>query len=212
MNTANVDRLGLAWAADLPIPDGVATTPIIIDGVVYLSGAYSVVLGLDAKSGSLLWQYDPNVRDAIVERPELAWLGRAHRGIAVWDGMAFLTTADCRLIALDAEQGTHLWTRQTCDNALGYFITDSPYVGGGKVFVGNGGSESQLKGRGYVSAFLHGGRSGLLASFEGRMPGVKHNVYQWDAVYTGYFKDDQHSEVPLLPEMRRVLQGVYGTN
>jgi CubicO group peptidase (beta-lactamase class C family) len=64
----------------------------------------------------------------------------------------------------------------------------------------------------HMDLLLYGGRSGLLASFEGRMPGVKHNVYQWDAVYTGYFKDDQHSEVPLLPEMRRVLQGVYGTN
>jgi quinohemoprotein ethanol dehydrogenase len=157
LNAANVDRLGLAWAADLPIPDGVATTPIVIDGVVYLSGAYSIVLALDAKSGDILWQYDPEVREAITERPTLAWLARAHRGVAVWEGKVLLTTADCRLIALDAEKGTHLWTRQTCDNAFGYFITDSPYVGGGKVFVGNGGSESQLKGRGYVSAYTTDG-------------------------------------------------------
>ncbi|MCZ6458319.1 MAG: PQQ-dependent dehydrogenase, methanol/ethanol family, partial [Gammaproteobacteria bacterium] len=51
VNAANVGGLGLAWAADLPIPDGVATTPIVIDGVVYLSGAYSIVLAVDAKSG-----------------------------------------------------------------------------------------------------------------------------------------------------------------
>ena len=156
VNAANVGRLGLAWAADLPIPDGVATTPIVIDGVVYLSGAYSIVLAVDAKSGDILWSYDPEVREAIAERAILSWLARANRGVAVWDGKVFLTTADCRLIALDAAKGTRLWSRQTCDNALGYFITDSPYVGGGKVFVGNGGSESQLKGRGYVSAYAAG--------------------------------------------------------
>jgi quinohemoprotein ethanol dehydrogenase len=157
LNATNVEGLGLAWAADLPIPDGVATTPIVIDGVVYLSGAYSIVLALDAKSGEILWQYDPEVREAISEQPTLAWLARAQRGVAVWDGQVFLTTADCRLLALDAQKGTHLWTRQTCDTASGYFITDSPYVGGGKVFVGNGGSESQLKGRGYVSAYTTDG-------------------------------------------------------
>jgi quinohemoprotein ethanol dehydrogenase len=157
LNAANVDRLGLAWSADLPIPDGVATTPIAIAGVIYLSGAYSIVLALDASSGDILWQYDPKVRKAITEQPTLAWLARAHRGVAVWDDMVFVTTADCRLIALDAQQGTHLWTRQTCDTAAGYFITDSPYVGGGKVFVGNGGSESELKNRGYVSAYTTDG-------------------------------------------------------
>jgi quinohemoprotein ethanol dehydrogenase len=153
VNKANVDGLGLAWAADLPIPDGVATTPIVVDGVVYLSGAYSIALAVDASSGDILWSYDPAVGEAIAEQPMLSWLARAHRGLAVWDGKVFLTTADCRLIALDAAKGTLLWSRQTCDNALGYFITDSPYVGGGKVFVGNGGSETQLKGRGYVSAY-----------------------------------------------------------
>jgi len=153
VNTVNIDRLGLAWASDLPIPDGVAATPIVIDGVVYLSGAYSVTLAVDAKNGDLLWSYDPEVREAFAERPSLSWLARANRGVAVRDGKVFLTTVDCRLIVLDASNGTHLWSRQTCDNALGYFITDSPYVGGDKVFVGNGGSESQLKGRGYVSAY-----------------------------------------------------------
>lgn len=153
VNAANVDRLGLAWAADLPIPDGVATTPIVIDGVVYLSGAFSIALAIDAVSGRILWSYDPAVREAIAARPNLFWLARAQRGLAVRDGKVFLTTADCRLIALDAAKGTRLWSRQTCDNDLGYFITDSPYVGGGKVFVGNGGSESKLKGRGYVSAY-----------------------------------------------------------
>ncbi|NKB96893.1 MAG: PQQ-dependent dehydrogenase, methanol/ethanol family [Pseudomonadales bacterium] len=153
VNTESVEALSLAWATNIPIPDGVATTPIVIDGVAYLSGAYSIVLAVDAKTGEILWSYDPDVRKAFDEQASLSWLARANRGIAVADGKLFLTTVDCRLIALDAAKGAHLWTKQTCDTSAGYFITDSPYVGGGKVFLGNGGSESELKGRGYVSAY-----------------------------------------------------------
>ena len=80
-------------------------------------------------------------------------MARAHRGVAVWDGKVYLTTADCKLIAIAAESGKPLWKKTTCDTERGYFITDSPYVGGGKIFVGNGGSESLLKNRGYVSAY-----------------------------------------------------------
>lgn len=71
----------------------------------------------------------------------------------MWNGKVFLTTADCKLIALDAGDGKPLWTKTTCDTRLGYFISDSPYVGGGKVFVGNGGSETEIKNRGYISAY-----------------------------------------------------------
>lgn len=149
----NVANLGLAWSANLPTSDGIATTPIVVDGVIYLSGAYSVVFAIDASNGKLLWSFDPDVRSAFAEQPDLSWVARAHRGVAVYDGRVLLTTADCKLIALDANDGKPLWSKTTCDVALDYFITDSPYVGGGRVFVGNGGSESRLKNRGYVSAY-----------------------------------------------------------
>lgn len=153
ITVGNVAELGLAWAADVPIPDGIATTPIVVDGVVYLSGAYSVVLAIDASNGALIWSYDPDVRSAFADRPELSWISRAHRGVAVYEGHVFVTTADCRLISLDAKTGSRQWTEQTCDSALGYSISDSPYVGGGLVFVGNAGSESEQKNRGYISAY-----------------------------------------------------------
>ena len=54
VNADNVESLGLAWAADLPIPDGISTTPIVVDGVIYLSGAYSVVFAVDASNGDVL--------------------------------------------------------------------------------------------------------------------------------------------------------------
>jgi len=153
VNEDNVNTLGLAWAADLPIPDGISTTPIVVDGVIYLSGAYSVVFAVDASNGDVIWTYDPDVRRVFADRPELSWISRVNRGVAVWDGDVFATTSDCRLISIDAATGKMNWTKQTCDNGQGYSISDSPYVGGGKVFVGNSGSESAQKNRGYVSAY-----------------------------------------------------------
>ena len=153
INDRNVSDLGLAWATTLPVPDGISATPIVVDGVVYLSGAWSLVFALDAASGKLLWQYDPDVRSRLTEDPGMSWTARVNRGVAVWQGKVFVTTADCRLIAVDAENGGEIWTQQTCDRDLGYAITDSPYVGGDLVFVGNAGSESYEKNRGYVSAY-----------------------------------------------------------
>jgi quinohemoprotein ethanol dehydrogenase len=153
INKENVADLGLAWATDLPIPDGISATPIVVDGVVYLSGAFSIVYAIDAEDGRVIWSFDPGVRQAFADEPYLSWSARVNRGVAVWDGMVLATTADCRLLGLDAATGAQKWSQQTCDTQLGYTITDSPYVGGGKVFVGNAGSESGEKNRGYVSAY-----------------------------------------------------------
>jgi quinohemoprotein ethanol dehydrogenase len=153
INTGNIADLGLAWSVNLPVPDGISATPIVADGVIYLSGAYSIVFAVDASNGDRLWTYDPDVRSLLANDPGLSWPARVNRGVAVWDGKVYATTADCRLIALDAKTGEHAWTQQTCDPKLGYAITDSPYVGGGKVYVGNAGSESGEKNRGYVSAY-----------------------------------------------------------
>jgi len=153
VNDDNVADLGLAWATDLPIPDGISATPIVVDGVIYLSGAFSIVYAIDAEDGQVIWSFDPGVRQAFADDPGLSWSARVNRGVAVWGGMVLATTADCRLLGLDAATGVQIWSQQTCDTQLGYTITDSPYVGGGKVFVGNAGSESGEKNRGYVSAY-----------------------------------------------------------
>lgn len=153
INDENVDRLGVSWMTTLPVPDGVAGTPIVLDGTVYVGVAYSVVFALDAKTGQIRWSHDPGVRTALADGRSTSWVARANRGVAVGDGKVFVATADCRLIALDAATGTQSWSRITCDPDLGYAISDSPYFGGGKVFVGNAGSESRKKNRGYVSAY-----------------------------------------------------------
>lgn len=153
VNDKTVSNLGLEWSRDLPVPDGISATPIVVDGVIYLSGAYSLVFAIDAASGDIIWQYDPDVRSRLAQDPGMSWTARVNRGVAVWQGKVLLATADCRLIALDARTGEEAWSKQSCDRALGYAITDSPYVGGDSVFVGNAGSESHEKNRGYVSAY-----------------------------------------------------------
>ena len=149
----SIGDLGLAWATDLPTLDGISTTPIVIDGVIYLSGAYSIVFAVDAKSGEILWTHDPDVKRAFSEYPNLSWISRVNRGVAVWGDSVYATTADCRLVALIKATGDVRWTKQTCEVEQGYSISDSPYVGGGKVFVGNAGSESEKKNRGYITAY-----------------------------------------------------------
>lgn len=153
INEHTVDELGLAWAVPLPSPDGISATPIVVDGVIYLSGSWSLVFAIDALTGRRLWTYDPDVRSRLKDDPYMSWPARVNRGVAVWHGKVLATTADCRLIALDAKSGREAWSVQTCDRRLGYAITDSPYVGGEMVFVGNSGSESGDKNRGYVSAY-----------------------------------------------------------
>jgi quinohemoprotein ethanol dehydrogenase len=154
INDGNVDDLGLAWAVDLPIPDGISATPIVVDGVIYFSGAYAVVYAVDASDGRVLWTYDPEVKKAFMGNARLSsWIARVNRGVAVWDGRVFSTAADCRLISLDAETGEEIWTKQVCDPKRSFSISDSPYVGGDKVFVGNAGSESPDGDRGYVAAY-----------------------------------------------------------
>lgn len=149
VNTGNVGQLGLDWYVDLPAPDGIAGTPLVVDGTIYLSGAFSIVFAIDAASGRQLWTFDPKV--VITESNN--WTGRVNRGVAVWDDTVLVTVSDCRLVALDRATGTERWSQQTCEPKDGYSITDAPHVGGGMVFVGNAGSEKGSWNRGHVSAW-----------------------------------------------------------
>ncbi len=149
IDAGNVGGLGLDWSVDLPAPDGIAATPLVVDGVIYLSGAHSMVWAIDAASGRQLWSFDPGTNVT----PANTWTSRVNRGVALWADLVLVTVSDCRLIALDRATGKQRWSAQTCDPQSGYSITDAPYVGGGKVFVGNAGSESGMRNRGHVSAW-----------------------------------------------------------
>ena len=148
VNIHNVDRLGLSWSFDMPTKRGLEGTPLVVDGVMYFSGAWSRVFAVEAATGKELWRYDPMVPGATARK---ACCDVVNRGVAVWKGRVFIGTLDGRLLALDARDGSLLWQVMTVDPELPYTITGAPRVVKGRVLIGNGGAEYGV--RGYLSAY-----------------------------------------------------------
>jgi len=145
----NVKGLGLAWYYDLDVAHRAQeATPLVIDGVMYVTGAWSKVFALDAKSGAPLWTYDPKVPGQVGVN---ACCDTVNRGVAAWKGRVYLGTLDGRLIALDAATGKPVWQVATVPGGARYTITGAPRVVKGMVLIGNGGAEMGM--RGYVSAY-----------------------------------------------------------
>ncbi len=148
INASNVGGLSLAWYADLDTTRGQEATPIVVDGVLYSTSAWSKVQAVDAATGRLLWQYDPEVPGIWDVR---ACCGVQNRGAAVWKGNVYSATLDGRLLSLSAATGELNWEINTTDQAQSYTITGAPRVFGDKLVIGNGGAEYGV--RGYVSAY-----------------------------------------------------------
>ena len=148
INHETVKDLGIAWYADLPDARGQEATPIVVDGKLYVTTAWSKVFAYDVLTGKELWSFDPEVPG---ETAVKACCDVVNRGVALWKGRLFFGTLDGRLIALDALTGAQMWSVQTTDTAKPYTITGAPRVVKGKVIIGNGGAEFGV--RGYVSAY-----------------------------------------------------------
>ena len=145
----NVARLGLAWSYDLPVVSSVFSAPLAVDGVLYFAIGHSVVHAMDARTGKLLWVYDPEVYKVGGTKMRGGW---GIRGIAYSDGRVFTGTLDGRLIALDGRTGALEWTAQTVERDDGRYITGAPWVFEGKVVIGHGGADFGGV-RGYVTAY-----------------------------------------------------------
>lgn len=144
----NIEALGLAWYLDLPEQRGQEATPIVVDGVMYTTSAWSHVIALDAATGRQLWHFDPKVPKSTGVK---GCCDAVNRGVAYENGRLFVGTLDGRLIALDAKSGEVIWSIITVDQSKAYTITGAPRVVRGKVFIGNGGAEYGV--RGYLSAY-----------------------------------------------------------
>jgi quinohemoprotein ethanol dehydrogenase len=148
ISTDNVNKLGVAWTYDLKTNRGVESTPIVVDGVMYVTSAWSLVYALDAKTGKELWTYDPQVDKAVGVK---ACCDVVNRGVAVYEGKVFVGVIDGRLEALDAKTGERQWSVVTVDQTKPYTITGAPRVVDGRVLIGNGGAELGV--RGYLTAY-----------------------------------------------------------
>ncbi|WP_320837994.1 PQQ-dependent dehydrogenase, methanol/ethanol family [Zhongshania sp.] len=145
---SNIAELGLAWSFDLGVSRGIEATPLVVDGLIYVTATWNKVFALDAKTGALRWQFDPKV-----DRSKAADLccDAVNRGVAYSDGKIITGTIDGRLLALDAKTGAKLWDVITVDQSKPYTITGAPRIVKDKVFIGNGGAEFGV--RGYLSAY-----------------------------------------------------------
>jgi len=148
IDDGNVASLGLSWFYDFPTNRGMEATPLAIDGVLYVSGSWSMVYAFDAVSGELLWHYNPEVTKA---KALHACCDVVNRGVAAWQGKIYVGTIDGRLVALNANDGSVVWEVQTTPEDAAYTITGAPRVIKGNVMIGNGGAEFDV--RGFVSAY-----------------------------------------------------------
>ena len=149
VNHENVGKLGLAWSYRLDVDRATEGTPIVVDGIMYVTHAYSIVSALDPVTGKELWKFDPQVpRDKARD----GCCDVANRGVAVWKGKVYVGAYDGRLIALDAATGAKVWEVDTVvDHSRSYTVTGAPRIIKGKVIIGNGGAELGV--RGYISAY-----------------------------------------------------------
>ena len=148
VNEYNVDQLGLAWYADMDTARGQEATPLVHDGVLYVTTAWSMVKAYDAATGKPLWAYDPKVpRDTLVR----ACCDAVNRGVALYGDKVFVAALDGRLVALDQKTGAVVWSKVVVPNQTDYTITGAPRIVKGRVLIGAAGSE--YKARGYIAAY-----------------------------------------------------------
>jgi alcohol dehydrogenase (cytochrome c) len=142
----NVASLELKWVLQNQVAGAWQSSPLVVDGIMYVTQRPNDVLALDAKTGRVFWQYRHTVSpDARV------CCGSNNRGVAILGDTLFLATLDARLIALDARTGRPLWNVPVADPALGYSMTMAPLAVKDKVLVGVGGGEYGI--RGFIAAY-----------------------------------------------------------
>ncbi len=148
INVSSVSDLALDWYFDLNDHNVVEATPIVVDGIMYVTEAMGKVFALDAKTGKQVWYFDPEVPPETLLK---ACCQPVNRGAAVANNKVFVGTLDGRLIAIDAKTGTKVWETVTTDPNQAYTITGAPRVVKNRVIIGNAGAEYDV--RGYVSAY-----------------------------------------------------------
>ncbi len=143
---ANVRNLKLQWVYQSPVAGNWQTTPLVVDGIMYLTQRLNDVVALDAATGRAFWiyRYTP-AADRIV------CCGANNRGLAILGNTLFMATLDAQLIAIDAKSGRKLWQTEVASTKAGYSMTLAPLVVKDKVIVGVGGGEYGI--RGFVAAY-----------------------------------------------------------
>ncbi len=146
INTSNVHKLRPAWIFQTEVVDSMETTPIVVNGVMYVTTSFNHVYALNARTGEQIWHHKHNMGPITTY-----CCGPNNRGVAVSGDKLFMGTLDAKLVALDAKTGKQLWETQIADPELGYSETMAPTVVNNKVLIGTNGGEYGI--RGFVKAF-----------------------------------------------------------
>jgi len=146
INRENVGNLKRAWSFKMDVTDSLETSPIIVDGTMYVTSSFNHVYALDADTGKKKWHYKHKMGPITTY-----CCGPNNRGVAAYEGMLYMGTLDAKLVALDAKSGKKVWETQIADPELGYSETMAPTVVDGKVLIGTNGGEYGI--RGFVKAF-----------------------------------------------------------
>ncbi len=140
INQENVGTLSLAWAFQTAQAAQIKATPIVVDGIIYLTVPDNV-WAIDARSGHQIWHYT---------YPPNKGLHIGHRGVSIYNGWLFFTTPDAHLVSLNAKDGTVRWIVPIADSSKGYWTTLSPLIvqskSGVNVLVGVSGDFDNLSG------------------------------------------------------------------
>lgn len=140
----NVSRLVPVWVYQTGIAESFVTTPLVVDGAMYLTTPESHVVALNAATGKKLWEYVPPLGTTML------CCGPESQGVAVYGDKVYVGTIDARVVALDYRTGRVAWDVSLADSQEGYSLTAAPLAAGGKVIVGVGGAEYGT--RGFVAA------------------------------------------------------------
>jgi len=141
IDAGNVARLTKVWSYHTGVGEAHEVSPVVVDGVMYVSTPMDHVIALDARTGRRLWEYRQPLGRTIM------CCGPVNRGVAVYDGKVYLATLDAKLVALDAATGRKAWEVKVADNLRGYSMTLAPVAVAGKILIGLSGAEYGIRGR-----------------------------------------------------------------
>ena len=145
---ANVSRLRPVWVYQVQEAGPPAqVTPLVADGVMYVTETRSRVAALDLRTGRTLWRFEPEIPKTV----KVIGFGPTNRGVALLDDRVYVGTLNAHLVALDAVSGAVRWDVEVADNKLGYAITSAPLAIDGKIVIGVSGGEAGI--RGFLDAY-----------------------------------------------------------
>jgi len=146
IDTSNVGKLHPAWIFQTEVKESLETTPIVVDGVMYVTTSFNHVYAINAKTGEEYWHYKHKMGPVTTY-----CCGPNNRGVAIYKDKVYMATLDSKLVALDAKTGSLLWQTDIAEPELGYSETMAPTAVDGKILIGTNGGEYGI--RGFVRAY-----------------------------------------------------------